>query len=196
VTRPDLWAYAVGEAVAELSPVAAEPHDATVEASAEPVGGSGAPVPDLHLVLPSPLEELHDDRVAQRGVRLLLKRDDLIHPELPGNKWRKLKYNLADASAGGHRTLLTFGGAYSHHIRAVAAAGQYFGFSTIGVIRGEEHLPLNPMLAAASRLLIRRVRLDVAAGAVSADPRARRRRTLHPDQRALPLDELAEADAV
>jgi hypothetical protein len=49
---------------------------------------------------------------------------------------------------------------------------------------------------AATRLLIRRVRLDVTNGAVSADPRARRRRTLHPDQRALPLDELAEADAV
>jgi hypothetical protein len=49
---------------------------------------------------------------------------------------------------------------------------------------------------ASTRLLIRRVRLDVTAGAVSADPRARRRRTLHPDQRALPLDELAEADAV
>ena len=49
---------------------------------------------------------------------------------------------------------------------------------------------------AATRLLIRRVRLDVAAGAVSADPRARRRRTLHPDQRALPLDELADLDTV
>jgi len=49
---------------------------------------------------------------------------------------------------------------------------------------------------AATRLLIRRVRLDVSAGQVSADPRARRRRTLHPDQRALPLDELAAADAV
>ena len=49
---------------------------------------------------------------------------------------------------------------------------------------------------ASTRLLIRRVRLDVTAGAVSADPRARRRRTLHPEQRALPLDELAEVDAV
>ena len=47
-----------------------------------------------------------------------------------------------------------------------------------------------------TRLLVRRVRLDVAAGQVSADPRSRRRRTLHPDQRALPLPELEQADAV
>ena len=85
------------------------------------------------------------------GVRLLLKRDDLINADVPGNKWRKLKYNLADAAASGKHTLLTFGGAYSNHIRAVAAAGYYFGFETIGVIRGEEHLPLNPALDYAVR---------------------------------------------
>src|SRR5207253_3732925 len=74
-------------------------------------------------------------------------RDDLIHPEIPGNKWRKLKYNLAAATREGREVLLTFGGAYSNHVRATAAAGYYFGFSTVGVIRGEEHLPLNPTLA-------------------------------------------------
>jgi 1-aminocyclopropane-1-carboxylate deaminase len=100
----------------------------------------------VQLRLPSPLVELRDDRVRRRGVRLLLKRDDLIHPELPGNKWRKLKYNLAAAREQGHTTLLTFGGAYSNHVRATAAAGHYFGFDTIGVIRGEEHRPLNPAL--------------------------------------------------
>jgi len=93
------------------------------------------------------MEELRDDRLDAAGVRLFLKRDDLIHPELPGNKWRKLKYNLAAAAEQGHNTLLTFGGAYSNHIRATAAAGHYYGFSTIGVIRGEEHVPLNPSLA-------------------------------------------------
>lgn len=101
-------------------------------------------------LLPSPLEVLDDDRLRRRGVTLSLKRDDLIHPDIPGNKWRKLKYNLAEATAGGHYTLLTFGGAYSNHIRAVAAAGRLFGFRTIGVIRGEEHLPLNPVLAFAA----------------------------------------------
>ena len=99
------------------------------------------------LRLPSPLVELHDDCLDRAGVRLLVKRDDLIHPEMPGNKWRKLAYNLVAAAGEGHETLLTFGGAYSNHIRATAAAGYYFGFRTIGVIRGEEHLPLNPSLA-------------------------------------------------
>jgi 1-aminocyclopropane-1-carboxylate deaminase len=100
----------------------------------------------LILRLPSPLQPLADERFAAAGVEVVLKRDDLIHPDLPGNKWRKLKYNLAAATEQGHRTLLTFGGAYSNHVRATAAAGEHFGFATIGVIRGEEHLPLNPSL--------------------------------------------------
>ena len=91
--------------------------------------------------------ELVDDRLAAGGVRMWLKRDDLIHPEIPGNKWRKLKYNLLTAQEQGAKTLLTFGGAYSNHLQAVAAAGYYFGFDTIGIVRGEEHLPLNPSLA-------------------------------------------------
>ncbi|MFH8365645.1 1-aminocyclopropane-1-carboxylate deaminase/D-cysteine desulfhydrase [Streptomyces sp. NPDC018031] len=99
--------------------------------------------------LPSPLQELDDDRFARRGLRLLVKRDDLIHPDIPGNKWRKLVPNLRAAAAAGHRTLLTFGGAYSNHLRATAAAGRLLGFATIGVIRGEElaDRPLNPSLA-------------------------------------------------
>jgi 1-aminocyclopropane-1-carboxylate deaminase len=101
----------------------------------------------LGLLVPSPLERLRDARLPACGVEVWLKRDDLIHPEVPGNKWRKLKYNLATAAESGQRTLLTFGGAYSNHIRAVAAAGYRWGFETIGVIRGEEHLPLNPSLS-------------------------------------------------
>jgi 1-aminocyclopropane-1-carboxylate deaminase len=103
----------------------------------------------VELRLPSPLEELHDDRLARAGVRLFLKRDDLINPDIPGNKWRKLTYNIEAAQAQGHDLIVTFGGAYSNHIRATAAAGYHFGFSTIGVIRGEEQLPLNPVLACA-----------------------------------------------
>lgn len=96
--------------------------------------------------LPSPLHEAPDERFARHGVRLLLKRDDLIHPELTGNKWRKLAPNL-DAAAG--RTLLTFGGAWSNHLRATAAAGRLLGLPTVGVVRGEELAarPLNPSLA-------------------------------------------------
>lgn len=90
--------------------------------------------------LPHPVAE-------RRGVRLLLWRDDLRDPALPGNKARKLKYNLRQAWAEGHTRLLTFGGAYSNHLAAVAAAGQRYGFGTVGLVRGEEHLPLNPTLA-------------------------------------------------
>jgi 1-aminocyclopropane-1-carboxylate deaminase len=98
------------------------------------------------LKLPSPVVEIDDDRLRAAGVRVLLKRDDLIHPEVPGNKWRKLKYNIATARELGFGTLLTFGGAYSNHLRATAAVGYHCGFSTIGVVRGEEHLPLNSSL--------------------------------------------------
>ncbi|HUD36475.1 MAG TPA: pyridoxal-phosphate dependent enzyme [Streptosporangiaceae bacterium] len=104
----------------------------------------------LDLRIPSPLERLTDERLANSGVEVWLKRDDLIHADVPGNKWRKLKHNLTEAKSAGHDTLLTFGGAYSNHIRATAAAGQHVGFATLGVIRGEEHLPLNPSLAFAT----------------------------------------------
>lgn len=104
----------------------------------------------LRLRLPSEAVEVHDHRLQQRNVRLLLKREDLIHPELTGNKWRKLKYNLTRATEQGQSTLLTFGGAYSNHIRATAAAGYHLGFKTIGIIRGEQHLPLNESLTHAT----------------------------------------------
>ncbi|WP_156726004.1 1-aminocyclopropane-1-carboxylate deaminase/D-cysteine desulfhydrase [Streptomyces apocyni] len=96
--------------------------------------------------LPSPLQVVEDQRFTRHGVRLLLKRDDLIHEAIPGNKWRKLTPNL-DAAAG--RPVLTFGGAYSNHLRAVAAAGRLLGFGTIGVVRGDElaSRPLNESLA-------------------------------------------------
>lgn len=71
-------------------------------------------------------------------VSLYIKREDLIHPFISGNKYRKLKYNLIKAKEEGQTTLLTFGGAFSNHIAAVAFAGKEFGFKTIGVIRGEE----------------------------------------------------------
>lgn len=95
--------------------------------------------------LPSPLMELRDERLG--SVRVLLKRDDLIHPVITGNKWRKLRYLVPAAREAGASTLLTFGGAYSNHVRALAAVGKFTGFRTIGVIRGEER-PYNPLLAA------------------------------------------------
>lgn len=80
------------------------------------------------------------------NVKVFIKRIDLIHPEISGNKWFKQKYNLVQAREEGYNTLLSFGGAYSNHIHALAAGGKEYGFNTIGLIRGEEHLPLNPTL--------------------------------------------------
>ncbi|MDK0522123.1 pyridoxal-phosphate dependent enzyme [Streptomyces sp. ML-6] len=119
--------------------------------------------------LPSPSQEVRDERFERHGVRLLLKRDDLIHPDLPGNKWRKLVPNLR-AAAG--RTVLTFGGAYSNHLRATAAAGRLLGFPTVGIVRGDElaDRPLNPSLArcAADGMTLRFV--DRATYRAKGDP--------------------------
>lgn len=82
----------------------------------------------------------------QTHPEIFLLRLDLIHPQIHGNKFFKMKYNLLEAEKNNFDTLLTFGGAYSNHIHAVAAEGKIFGFKTIGIIRGEEHLPLNPTL--------------------------------------------------
>ncbi len=98
-----------------------------------------------------PLIEVFDELIQQKGSRLFILKEDLIHPEISGNKWRKLKYNIQEAKKLGLNTLLTFGGAYSNHIAATAAAGKYFGLNTIGVIRGEEILPLNPTLELAAK---------------------------------------------
>ncbi len=94
----------------------------------------------------SPLQTVGHRAFAQRGLRLLVKRDDLLHPHVSGNKWRKLKHNLLEARRLGLTKLITFGGAYSNHLAAVAAAGLEFGFSTLGVVGGEEIGLRNPTL--------------------------------------------------
>jgi 1-aminocyclopropane-1-carboxylate deaminase len=94
----------------------------------------------------TPIQEFTTPLLKEYGLRLLVKREDLNHPFVSGNKWWKLKYNLQEAVRLGHDTLLTFGGAYSNHIFATAAAGKELGLKTIGIIRGEETLPLNNTL--------------------------------------------------
>ncbi len=95
----------------------------------------------------SPLQPLHSSFLEQAEIQLFVKRDDLIHPQFGGNKWRKLKYNLIHARQNQLDTLLTFGGAWSNHIYATAAAARHFGFNSIGIIRGEKHTPLNATLS-------------------------------------------------
>ena len=99
--------------------------------------------------LPSPLHQLQHPLLDAQGVRLWCKRDDLIHPLLSGNKWRKLKYQLQQADALGKTRLISFGGAYSNHIHALAAAGHLTGLRTTGIIRGEPEAVSNATLSAA-----------------------------------------------
>ena len=73
-----------------------------------------------------------------KEIDIWIKRDDLLHPHISGNKYRKLKYNLEEVKRQELDTLLTFGGAFSNHIAATAAAGHEFGVKTIGVVRGDE----------------------------------------------------------
>jgi len=74
----------------------------------------------------------------EKKVELFIKREDLIHPFVSGNKFRKLKYNLLEAKKLKKKALLTFGGAYSNHVVATAVAGKLAGFKTFGIIRGDE----------------------------------------------------------
>ncbi len=102
--------------------------------------------------VPSPIHQLKLPLLKEKNVEVWVKRDDLIHAEVSGNKWRKLKYNLEAYHKGDYQSMLTFGGAYSNHILATAKLGSDFGIPTHGIIRGEKHLPLNPTLLKAEEL--------------------------------------------
>lgn len=86
----------------------------------------------------SPEEEIKDPLFSKKNVRVYFKRDDKIHPFISGNKWRKLKYNLIDAQQRNINHLVTFGGAWSNHLLATAAAAASFGFTSTGFVRGED----------------------------------------------------------
>jgi len=93
----------------------------------------------FNLIAPvTPLTTLNDVFLQQANIKLLVKRDDLIHHEISGNKWRKLKHNVVKANNLCSRTILTFGGAYSNHLFATASACHQAGISSIGIVRGDE----------------------------------------------------------
>jgi len=100
-------------------------------------------------VTQSPLQGIQHPLLTAKNITLSIKRDDLIHPTISGNKWRKLKHNLLHAEAQGIQQLLSFGGAYSNHIHALAAAAHLFNFNATGIIRGEAHYATNPTLSQA-----------------------------------------------
>ncbi len=92
----------------------------------------------------APIEEIKLPSFANKGISFFLKREDLSHPFISGNKWRKLKFHLIAASEQSKNTLVTYGGYYSNHLLATAAAGAKYGFNTFGFVRGE--LVKNPLL--------------------------------------------------
>ncbi|WP_168397517.1 1-aminocyclopropane-1-carboxylate deaminase/D-cysteine desulfhydrase [Acinetobacter indicus] len=98
-------------------------------------------------------QQVPDQHIEYRHQRISIKRLDLIHPQISGNKFFKLKYNLLAARQQGFEKVLTFGGAYSNHIAATAFASHKFGFQSLGMIRGEElaQRPFNPTLATAQQ---------------------------------------------
>jgi 1-aminocyclopropane-1-carboxylate deaminase len=96
---------------------------------------------------PSILTKIHDAFLARKGVELWLKRDDLLHPVVSGNKWRKLKYTLDHALSLGIGTLVSMGGNHSNHLHALAYVGAALGLGTVGYVRGECPEPLSPTLA-------------------------------------------------
>jgi 1-aminocyclopropane-1-carboxylate deaminase len=104
----------------------------------------------MQLTLPSPIQRIEHPLPASMGVELWMKRDDLIHPEISGNKYRKLQHNLAQAKVLQLKTVLTFGGAYSNHIAATAAACHALGLNSIGIVRGEDADLLNHTLKQAA----------------------------------------------
>ena len=83
---------------------------------------------------PSLLTAIHSPLLEQKQIELWIKRDDLIHPVISGNKWRKLKYILDHALTLGSHTIISMGGAYSNHLHALAFAGKQLGLKTIGYI--------------------------------------------------------------
>lgn len=93
---------------------------------------------NIDLEIYSPVHQIKNNIFDERGLSVYIKRDDLIHPLISGNKWRKLKHILKKASTENKNHLVTFGGAYSNHLLATAAAAAKFGFKSTGIVRGEQ----------------------------------------------------------
>ncbi len=93
---------------------------------------------DLISTKDSITQEIQDPLFESYGVQVFIKRDDLIHSEISGNKWRKLKYNIAKCLDQRSTGILTFGGAYSNHLVATAAAANLAELDSVGIVRGDE----------------------------------------------------------
>ena len=101
----------------------------------------------MNLSIPSTITKINSHLLHEKEIELFIKRDDLIHEIISGNKWRKLKYNFKEASHKGLNTILSFGGAYSNHLHALSYACNKMGFDSVGVVRGDEPNILNSTLS-------------------------------------------------
>lgn len=119
---------------------------------------------------PSPLQRIAHPLFSYAQVKVWVKRDDLIHPHIQGNKWRKLKENISEAQRVNANTLLTFGGRFSNHIYATAATAKLFNFRSIGVIRGEEPDVYSSTLQFAKQQGMKLVFVSRTAYAQKTDP--------------------------
>ena len=98
-------------------------------------------------VLPeSPVQEIQHPLLEQKKIKLAIKRDDLLHPVISGNKWRKLKYNLINMKSKGCDSFVTFGGAFSNHLYASAMACKTFNLTGHAIIRGPDIDENNPTI--------------------------------------------------
>jgi 1-aminocyclopropane-1-carboxylate deaminase len=102
------------------------------------------------MVIFAPMNPFHPSRIDTISTPLIgdgfkfdILRDDLIHPIVSGNKWRKLKYIVQYAIDNQFETIVSFGGAYSNHLIALAFTGNYFNIKTVGFVRGNEQRELN-----------------------------------------------------
>ena len=102
-------------------------------------------MPSISLIKPE-IQEVVLPEFSNYGVNLKILRLDQMHKDLGGNKWFKLKYSIEEISSLQDCVVLSFGGPYSNHLRALSAAGKCFSFKTIGIVRGEIVRPLNPVL--------------------------------------------------
>jgi len=101
---------------------------------------------NFNLNIPSPVVELKSRLFIKKNVSVFVKRDDLIHPFVSGNKWRKLKYNFKEIKIKNHNVVLSFGGAYSNHLHALSWFANNQEIKSIGVVRGDKGIKLNPTL--------------------------------------------------
>ncbi|MCU0430634.1 MAG: pyridoxal-phosphate dependent enzyme, partial [Cytophagaceae bacterium] len=98
------------------------------------------------LHLPSPLQQIEDAFTQKAGIKLFIKRDDLIHPVISGNKWRKLHYPLGEAVSHPSGKVVSVGGAHSNHLHALAFCCQELGLKSVGIVRANEWEQTTPSL--------------------------------------------------